>query len=314
MSRPLAALTGATGFLGAHLVRALHEAGFAVRALARREPSPPGWGEAAPEVVSGDLSNSPTLERLVDGAEVVVHCAGAIRASDPAGFMAVNRDGTARLVEAVRVRTPDARLVLVSSLAARSPELSAYAASKRAAESAAAEAWPAGRLIIVRPPAIYGPGDRETLTLFRAAAASPVLPLLSDAARTSLIHVEDASAHIAALAARPGGGTWALADANHEGYAWREILAGLSSAVGRRPLLAPLPGGALRALAHGGEVLSRLTGRPALLAADKVAELLHPHWGVSRAELAEGLPAPRYGLNDGFASAAAWYRAAGWLR
>ena len=102
MSRPLAAVTGSTGFLGVHLVRALHQAGFRVRALARREPAQPGWGGAEPEVVAGDLSDGSSLERLVDGAAVVVHVAGAIRAPDLAAFMAVNRDGSARLADAVR--------------------------------------------------------------------------------------------------------------------------------------------------------------------------------------------------------------------
>ncbi|HTI68163.1 MAG TPA: NAD(P)-dependent oxidoreductase [Caulobacteraceae bacterium] len=313
MTRPLAALTGATGFLGAQLVRALDSAGFSVRALARREPSPPGWGEVRPEVVAGDLADEAALERLVDGAAVVVHCAAAIKAQDAAGFMSVNRDGTARLAEVARRRSPEALFLLVSSLAARAPRVSSYAASKAAAESAAAATLSPDRLAVVRPPAIYGPGDRETLTLFRAAASSPVLPVLSGPARTALIHVEDAAAQVAALAVRGGGGSWALADDRPEGYGWREILQAAGVAVGRRPWLAPIPPSMLPGLNRATGVVGRLFGGCALMSDDKLGELMHPDWAVGRAEMAAGLPPPRYDLATGFASAVRWYRAAGWL-
>ena len=309
----LAALTGATGFMGSHLVGALQAQGFDVRVLARREPSPPGWTGPRPEVVAGDLSDVAALERLVEGAAVVVHCAAAIKAPDLAGFMAVNRDGTTRLAEAAARRAPGAHVLVGSSLAARAPEVSSYAASKRAGESAAAAVIPSERLTIVRPPAIYGPGDRETLTLFQAAALSPVLPLLSGSARMSLMHVADAAAHTAALAARRSGGTWTLADERPEGYGWREILLGLGAAVGRRPLLVPVSPGVLTLAAGAGDALSRVTGRPPLLSPDKVRELLQADWAVTRTEMADGLPAPKFNLEAGFASAAAWYRAAGWL-
>ncbi|OYX33085.1 MAG: hypothetical protein B7Y99_07840 [Caulobacterales bacterium 32-69-10] len=310
-TRPIAALTGATGFLGAQLVQSLDAAGFQVRALARREPSPPGWGEARPQIVSGDLSDDAALQRLTDGAEVVVHCAGAIRAPDLAGFLAINRDGTDRLARLAQ----DSRFLLVSSLAARAPEISAYAASKRAAESVAAQIIPPERLTIVRPPAIYGPGDRETLTLFQAAAMLPVLPVLSGQARMSLVHVEDAACHISALAARqPIGATYTLADDRPEGYGWREVLGALGKSVGKTPILANFPPGALGFLTSVSGLLSRVNGRPPLLSADKARELLHLDWAVRKDELAPDLPPARYGLEAGFASTASWYRVAGWLR
>jgi nucleoside-diphosphate-sugar epimerase len=305
-SRPIAALTGATGFLGAHLVRALDAAGFSVRVLARREPSAPGWGTVEPEIVGGDLSHQHALERLVEGAQAVVHAAGAIKARDLAGFMGVNRDGAARLAAATRTAAPEAAFVLVSSLAARSPALSAYAASKRAGEAAVTEIL-GERATIVRPPAIYGPGDRETLSIFRAAAASPVLPILSDEARLALIHVEDAARAIAALAGEPVPGVWALADARPEGYGWREILGAAATATGRKPTLAPIPAWAL-------PVLTRLGTATGLMSADKAGEILHKDWAVAPSELLSGGAAPRWTLDAGFAATVNWYRQAGWLR
>jgi nucleoside-diphosphate-sugar epimerase len=313
MTRPLAAVTGATGFLGAHLVRALDAAGFQVRALARREPSAPGWGEANPEAVAGDLSDPAALERLVEGAQVVVHAAGAIKAPNLEAFMAINRDGTARLAELAARAAPEARFVLVSSLAAREPGLSAYAASKRAGEDAAAAVFgPA--LTVVRPPAIYGPGDRETLALFQAASRSPVLPVLSETGRLALVQVEDAAAATADLAMRPRPGVWALADDRPEGYGWREILAAAARAVGRRPALAPAPAWLLPGLAHAAGFVARMNGQAPLLTLEKTRELLHPDWAVRPDELIPESPAPRFSLDEGFAATVAWYRKARWLR
>ena len=310
--RPVAALTGASGFLGAHLVRALDAAGFAVRVLARRAPSAPGWGEVEPEVVAGDLSDGAALSRLVCGAAVVVHAAGAIKAPDLAGFMAVNRDGTARLAEAMAELAPDAHMVLVSSLAAREPQLSAYAASKHAGEEAALAVLGA-RVSVARPPAIYGPGDRETFALFQAASALPALPVLSETARLALIHVEDAAAAVAAMARAPTPGTWSLADAK-AGYGWREIMGEAARAVGRRPRLVHAPRWLLPAAVRVGGLVGAVSGRPPSLSADKAAEILHENWSVLDEERAPGRPRPSWGLAEGFADTVSWYRQAGWMR
>ena len=313
MTRPLAAVTGATGFLGAQLVRALAERGYAVRVLARREPSPPGWGDADPEIVTGDLSDEAGLRRLLTGAEVIVQAAGAIKARDLAAFMAVNRDGVTRVAELALEVAPSARFLLVSSLAAREPGLSDYAASKRAGEAAATALWPLDRLTIVRPPAIYGPGDRETLTVFQAASWAPILPVPSAKGRLALIHVADAAAQTAALASGPAG-LYALADARPEGYSWREIFRAAADACGRRPLLADAPPWLLPGLARAAAFVARMSGGAPILTEGKLRELLHPDWSVSRAELAPDSAPPRFGLKDGFADTVDWYFRNGCIR
>ena len=129
---PLVALTGGTGFLGRHVTAAFAAAGWRVRLLARR----PEAAGRAHETVRGSLSDQGALSALVDGADAVVHLAGAIRARSRTAFMAVNRDGTAAVGRAWRAEAPSARFVLVSSMAAREPGLSDYAASKAAGEAA----------------------------------------------------------------------------------------------------------------------------------------------------------------------------------
>jgi uncharacterized protein YbjT (DUF2867 family) len=285
------------------------DAGWTVRILARRDPSHPFWRGIEPEVVLGDLDDAGALARLCDGADAVVHAAGLIKARRRADFDAVNVHGVEMLI---RAAPPKAHLVLVSSLAARAPRLSDYAASKRAGELLLGDR---GGYTIVRPPGVYGPGDRETLSLFRAARSWPVLPLLDPAARTPLIHAADAAAQIAALAARePACATYALSDARPDGYAWREIMAALAASVGRTPAYAAVPGAGLALAGAISELAAGFSGRAPIFTRGKAREFLHPDWSISSGEQAGGLPAPRFGLAEGFAATAAWYVDEGWLQ
>ncbi|HYD45202.1 MAG TPA: NAD-dependent epimerase/dehydratase family protein [Phenylobacterium sp.] len=307
----LAAVTGATGFLGRYIVRALADDGWTVRILARRDPSHPFWRGIEPQVVLGDLGDAAALARLCDGADAVIHAAGLIKARSRVEFDAVNLAGVQQMLGAA----PDkAHVLLVSSLAAREPQLSDYAASKRAGEDALIASG-RGRFTIVRPPGVYGPGDRETLALFQAARSWPVLPLLDPAARTPLIHAADAAAQIAAFAARePDGATWALSDARPDGYAWREIMAALAASVGRTPRYAAVPGAGLALAGAFSELAAGLSGRAPIFTRGKAREFLHPDWSIAPAEQASHLPPPRFGLAEGFAATAAWYVAEGWLQ
>jgi nucleoside-diphosphate-sugar epimerase len=307
----LAAVTGATGFLGARLIPALMAGGWQVRALSRRDVAADFWGGARPDVLAGDLDDAEALARLCDGAAVVIHGAGLIKAKDRAAFMAVNEAGSARVAKAAL--EAGARLLAISSLAAREPGLSDYAASKAAGE-AAARGVVGEALSVVRPPAIYGPGDRETLALFRLAARSSLLPLPGDsAARLALAHVDDVCAAVTHLAERPAPGTWAVGGARPEGYAWREVFEAAGRVFGRRMDFVPIAPWALDVAGAASEAMGRLTGQPAIFTRGKARELRHPDWSVSPSEQAPGAPPARFDLDAGFADTVAWYRAAGWL-
>jgi nucleoside-diphosphate-sugar epimerase len=263
------------------------------------------------EVVSGDVGDQAALERLAQGADVVVHIAGLIKARNRAAFFDVNGEGARRMARAVG----EGRMVLLSSLAARAPELSDYAASKRAGEQAARSVL-GERLTVLRPPAIYGPGDRETLALFQLAATAPCLPTPgSRAARLALVHVDDVAASVLQRleeAWRPG--VYAIGGARPAGYGWREIFETAAAAMGRRPLLAPVPNALIHVAAAVSETLAGLRGQPAIFTRGKARELLHDDWSVSTAELPPGSPLPSVELRAGFERTVAWYRQAGWLR
>ena len=153
------ALTGATGFLGKHLLEQYIEAGFKVKSLTRvsRENT------LQIEWIKGDLDDQDALDLLCKQADIVVHCAGLTKALNRNEFFNINLGGTKNILKAVK-RSEAKRFLLISSLAAREPQISHYGASKNAAESALKSGkWPF-RWTIIRPPAIYGPHDIWLLT------------------------------------------------------------------------------------------------------------------------------------------------------
>ncbi|OYU00050.1 MAG: epimerase [Burkholderiales bacterium PBB1] len=310
----LAAVTGATGFIGRHLVVALAAAGWHTRLLMRRELDEPRWRNLQPQVVAGSLGDPAALERLVDGADAVIHVAGLIKATRRSDFFRVNRDAATGLAETARRIAPQAHFLLISSLAAREPRLSDYAASKRAGEDAV-RATLGERLTVLRPPAVYGPGDRETLVFFQLARQRFVPLLGSASARAAMIHVDDLVQLIVRLAASPPSGqVLTAADARPEGYRWDEVLGAAARAVGNeRARLVRAPHALLRALALAGDA-GKWLGAANMLNSQKLRELRHDDWSVPASDLATAADwAPQFDLDTGFADAVAWYRARHWL-
>ena len=298
------AITGATGFVGARLLDAATAAGHEVDALTRR-PQAPREGVTW---VEGALDSQDSLARLAKGAEALIHVAGVINAPDAVGFEAGNVIGTgAVLAAAEQAGVP--RFVHVSSLAAREPGLSLYGASKARSEALVA-ANPLS-FAIVRPPAVYGPGDRETLELFRMAKRG--LVLLPPRGRLSLIHADDLARLLLALAVReaPSGVTIEPDDGRPGGWTHAEFAAALGTALGTRPLALSAP---RFAVSLGARVDRLVRGSGAKLTPDRAAYFCHPDWVVDPTRAAPPslwratIPTPQ-----GLADTAQWYRGAGWL-
>ncbi len=298
------AITGATGFVGGRLLHYLQEQQRDIRALARR----PMKAREGVTWVQGDLADHAALDQLVVGCESVIHVAGVLNTPDAAGFEAGNVAGTTAILAAATAAGVQ-RFVHVSSLAAREPDLSLYGGSKSRAEALVRS----GTLpfAIVRPPAVYGPGDRETLDLFRMASKGVVL--LPPTGSLSLIHVDDLARLLAALAdpASPAGLTAEPDDGTRGGFTHLEFAALLGEAVGKKvfPLSAPQP------LLRVGAALDRFFRRgSAKLTPDRVAYFCHPDWVADPALAPPAhLWQPAISTPAGLRDTARWYREQRWL-
>jgi len=315
MSR-LAAITGATGFLGRYIVRAVAARGWRVRVLARQRIDHPQFTGLEFDAVPGDLSDPQALRTLVDGADVIIHAAGLIKARSAAAFEAVNVVGTGNLAQAIAQSGSSPRVLLVSSMAAREPALSSYARTKRAAEqSLSTTLHRRATVIIVRPSAIYGPWDRETLAIFRAIGARIFLRPRSAHGRIALIHAADAAAAIAVLCERGSHeALFELTDERIEGYSWDEIVKAAERAMETRALVLPLPGAVVKAAAAISQVIGKLRRQTPLFTPDKAREILHADWGSKPdRQPPRTLWRPEIGLAQGFRETVNWYRDRHWL-
>jgi nucleoside-diphosphate-sugar epimerase len=297
------AVTGGTGFVGGHLLRLALAAGYDVRALTR------GWKPPEHDIVwvDGALDRPDSLVKLCSGADAVIHIAGMISGSRDA-FEAVNVGGTANMIDAAR-KAGVRRFVHISSLAAREPELSAYGWSKMKSEklvSASGLDW-----TMIRPPAVYGPGDRETLELFRMARRG--LVGLPPGGAFSVVHVEDLCRLMLAVLedADSRSELYEPDDGRDGGWEHREFAHELGKVYGKKPMAFLLP----RPVMRIGSAFDRLLhGKKAKLTPDRVGMYCHPDWVAA----AERRPSPRLWTPQvpteaGLEQTAAWYREQGWL-
>ena len=293
------AVTGATGFIGRRLLNELVRAGHEVRALVRRAISFPSGVTA----VRGALDDHAALRAWAREADAVIHLAGAVRGVDRAAFDIVNVAGTQAVLDAIHTEAPRAHLIHVSTLAAREPHLSDYAGSKRAAEDLVRNSPLAARTIL-RPTAVYGPGDVELQPLLDSAAKGLATAPGSIDNRVSLIHVDDVIGAILASLAHPGNQEepFELCD-GALGYRWPEIAATIAGITGKRVRLIAIPRALLGIAGQMNQIGARLLGYSPMLTAAKVRELTHPDWVCDVTRFSEHASwTPRFDLESGLAT------------
>ncbi len=274
------ALTGATGFIGTALIKQLQQAGWQVKALYRPKPGRSLISSQNLTWVAGELSGLASLNSLMADADAVIHCAGAVRGVTQADFDLINEIGARHVAEVAAAQNKPPRLLLISSLAARMPELSHYAGSKMRGELAIKNS--PLRWTIFRPPAVYGPGDRELLPLFQSMAKG-LAPLPAGAnGRFSIIHVDDlASAMVHCLGQDAGDGkTFELDDGHSGGYDWPKVIQ-IAQAVlrnGGKIIRLPIPIGLLKLVAWTNFYAAQLLHYAPMLTPGKIREITHSDW------------------------------------
>lgn len=301
------ALTGATGFVGRAVVSALMAKSHQVSALVRDSAR----ANLPPEVrhVRGDLNASAALDDLTRGVDAVIHIAGVIGGLRREEYFSANEQGTRAVAEAAS-RNGVKRFVHISSLAAREPELSTYGASKRAGEAAVENFKSKISVVILRPPAVYGPGDRGTLPLLRSLTQSFAVIPGTSTSRFSLIYIDDLAYIIVDAAGATRTGVVELDDGQRRGYDWSELahIASVCEQKSITPIF--LPKFVAMPVAVIVEAFAKLTGRTPFVSPDKIQQLYHGDW-VSRGD---GWPLKEpVDFARGFKTTVDWYRQAQWL-
>ena len=304
----IAAVTGATGFVGKHMVRLLTRQGYHVRALTRR-PQP---DSDHVEWVEGTFQDELALTRLITGADVVYHIAGAIKARNFAEFATINRDSVMALLNALPNDEPRPHFILLSSLAARERSLSHYAESKRQGEEVLFDHAPADLdWTIIRAPAVYGPGDYEILKLFKSLKWGFSLVPGSKNNRTSLIFVEDLVGAMAECAncEQVYSKILDVDDNREDGYSLQEIFSTASEIMNRRAVKLTAGRKSLKLFAHTNKFMSRIFGYVPMVSPEKVNELCHPDWRCRDEHIKNFIAwEPKIGLNKGLEICFRWYR------
>lgn len=275
------ALTGATGFIGGAVATRLLGAGYRVRALVRSG----SWHKCSQlptglEWIRGDCTDEKALRELLVGADALIYCAGTVRGASTAAFRACNEDGVACMVRTAAAQPSQPRFLLLSSLAAREPHLSLYAASKRAGEETLRRQGGYLFWTVLRPAAVYGPGDRELLPLFQTMFRGIAPVLGSPANRVSMLYVDDLAAAILAWLEQPGPNhaVYEVGDSHTPGYSWQEVIDIAAQYRGKKIMRLPIPGRLVQIVAQCNLAAAKVSGRAPMLTPWKVRELLHPNW------------------------------------
>jgi nucleoside-diphosphate-sugar epimerase len=285
------AITGATGFIGGALIQRLATTGAQIQALIRPVSTAKRPAGIGAKWIDGDLEDLESLRDLVHGVDAVVHCAGAVRGVSAAQFNRVNIDGLARLIYVAAKRKPAPRFLLISSLAAREPHLSDYAASKRQGEDVLIQKSSSLSWTVFRPSAVYGPGDRELLPVFRWMHKGFAPILGSGNKRVSFLYVRDLAEAVVQWLNHDScqAHKYELHDGHPGGYSWHDVVETVKQIRAKPVLRIKIPVFLAKALGAINIITARLFGYAPMLTPGKVRELGHLDWVCDNSELSRAI-------------------------
>lgn len=321
-------VTGASGFVGGHIVDALlEEDGFEVHILARRTSDLGHLRDQPIRCHYGDLLDPISLRTALEGIDTVIHSAAKIKAKNYDEFREYNVRGTCNLLQAAIDAGRCRSFILVSTQAAASPSrdglcvseehhalpISDYGRSKLESERVALSHQREIRVIVLRPVAVYGPRDRETLKYIRLVNAGIALKPGLKTTRVSLIYVKDLAAICPKLLCDGfrSGSVYYLSDGvTHD---LKEVLKTISQTLNRNFVYLPVPSWVALFFCAMNDALHLLPVSAELVSLDKIREMTQS-WvcSIDKARKELGFT-PRYSLSLGMQETIDWYRRNNWL-
>lgn len=323
------AVTGGTGFIGSHTVEALLQEGYLVRCLIRPGRNGRGWLTGLPvEIRDVDLLNKGAVHACLEGCDEVVHIAGVTKAIRRKDFFTGNVEPTRTLLTACRELGSIKRFCYLSSLTATGPSepglpvnedspcrpLTAYGASKLEAEQVCWRFADDFSVVILRPPAVYGPRDGDILQMFRSIKFG-IMPVMGPAAKMlSMVYVTELARAITTVmrSESSSGRTYFVGDKTP--YLYSELVAITASLMGKTTINLPIPNPVLYTIAGAVQLVSWLLRKPSIVNIDKVRDLVTPNWTCDPGRIEKELGfRTEIGVRDGLKRTLEWYRSEGWL-
>jgi len=323
-------VTGATGFIGSHVVESLNAKGWEVVCPVRDTSSLRNLDPTAARVVSLDRLES---EITGDGAvDYVIHVAGSTRALNYEGYRAANVDFARRLLDLFQqpaMRNGLKRFVLVSSQAAAGPSredgtpvteqdpphpVSLYGRTKLEAEMACLAVSERLPITIIRPSTVFGPRDLDVLGVFKSAKYRIAAHIAGPNRLVSIIYVQDLVQGILAAAFSPAAVGQTYFIANPVPVVWREFSLHAARVMGYKAVALPVPLFIMRLVARAGDFFGGITGNAQLFRTEKLEEMKQIAWVCSAAKAEKELGwSSRTPMTDALEKTAGWYREHGWL-
>lgn len=324
-----ALVTGATGFVGSHLVDKLLGKNYEVFCLKRKTSSIKWLDGKNVSYVDGDLFSNAELEKCIKEMDYVFHVAGVVKAKTKEGFYHDNYEATKNLLEITfKVNPGIKKFVFVSSLAAVGPArneksvdentkpdpITTYGFSKLKAEEEVEGYKDKFPVTIIRPPAVYGPRDTEILIYFKTFSKGLNSVIGFDAKYLSLVYVEDLADGIILAAENGKANNQKYFFCFDEAYNWDEIGSVTSKLLGKKAIKIRLPHSVLYSVGYLAELFSAFSKKPATLNIEKCKDITQLRWVCSNEKAKRELGfKPKFTLEESFKKTIDWYREMKWI-
>lgn len=326
---PKALVTGGNGFVGSHLVEGLLKKGYEVVCLVRNKSNLNFLSGLKIEYKYGDITDKSSLIEATKGIDFVFHAAGITRAKNKAEYFRVNASGTKNLVQVcLETNPPVKKFIYVSSQTAAGPArdlhpidenakcepINDYGRSKLEGEKEVLNFKDKLPVTIIRPPAVYGPRDKDILYFFQMINKGIIPSFGLKESYLSLVYVKDLvrGLILAAESKKSSGQVYFLTDGKT--YSWSEAFGIVRDSLGVRAIRLRIPKLLLVTFAFFSEAFTRLLGKTPLLHLGRAKELCRRFWlsDISKAKTELGF-VPEYDLKEGALETVRWYKENKWL-
>jgi dihydroflavonol-4-reductase len=323
-------ITGATGFIGSHLTEELHKKGYEIRCIIRKS-SNLQWIKHLPiEYIDVDYKDKKTLQKAIENVDVVYHAAGVTKSKTKLGYFEGNHIPTKNLLEAILETDINiSRFVHISSQAAVGPSLdgkpidentpfhpiTTYGISKMEAEKECLKLMNQLPITIVRPPAVYGPRDRDVFAFFDTMNKG-IQPMIGFRdTYVSLVHVKDLVNGIILCGENKNaiGKTYFISSERY--YNWKELGDLTSEVLNKKVIRVHVPNAVVYSIAALSEFFALFSSKPALLNIEKAKDITQRYWTCSIEKAKKELGySETLTIREGIENTIEWYKSNGWLR